>query len=104
MRPQITPVLLDLPSELRGERVIVRPFRAGDGFAVWEAVEESRAHLIPWLPWVNKHATPADSEVFVRHAHTRWLSREDLTLGIWEQTTDRFLGGTGLHRIHWEIP
>jgi ribosomal-protein-serine acetyltransferase len=100
----MTPILLELPAELRGERVIVRPFRPGDGAAVWEAVEESRSHLSPWLPWVSKHAAPADSEVFARQAQVRWLSREDLTLGVWEQTTGRFLGGTGLHRIHWDIP
>jgi RimJ/RimL family protein N-acetyltransferase len=104
MKPQTDPILQELPLALQGERVIVRPFRPGDGIAVWEAVEESRSHLTPWLPWVSKHTSPAESEVFARRAQTRWLSREDLTLGVWEQQTDRFLGGTGLHRIHWDIP
>src|SRR5262245_50811808 len=27
-----------------------------------------------------------------------------MTLGVWDHTTTRFLGGTGLHRIHWDIP
>lgn len=48
------PILRELPEELLGERVQVRPLRAGDGAALWEAVQESRNDLSPWLPWLEK--------------------------------------------------
>ncbi len=35
------PLLVDLPAEIVGERVLIRPFRAGDGLAVFEAIDES---------------------------------------------------------------
>lgn len=98
------PILLELPDELLGERVVVRPYRVGDGIALWEALEESREHILPWLPWGETHRCPEDSEAFARKWQTRWLLRKDLPVGIWERETGRFLGGTGLHRIDWEIP
>src|SRR5579859_6957453 len=98
------PILRDLPDELYGERVLLRPFRAGDGQALWEATEESRDHIRPWLPWGDDTRAPSDSEAYARRALARWVSREDLPLGIWDRATNRFLGGSGLHRIRWNIP
>ncbi len=44
--PLDDPILLDLPDEICGERVLVRPYRFGDGRALFEAVEESRDHIL----------------------------------------------------------
>jgi RimJ/RimL family protein N-acetyltransferase len=96
--------LREVPNELVGERVIVRPYRPGDGAQLWEAVEESREHLLPWLPWGDTHKSPSDSEEFARKMEAKWLLREDMPAGIWERATGRYLGGTGLHRIDWEVP
>jgi ribosomal-protein-serine acetyltransferase len=104
MTDTIPPILRELPDELLGERVQVRPYRAGDGAALWEAVEESREHILPWLPWGDQHRSPTDSEAFVRKCQARWLLREDLPVGIWERATGRFLGGSGLHIVDWEVP
>ena len=104
MEKKKQPILLDLPEELCGERVRIRPYRAGDGAAMWEAVEESREHIRAWLPWGSFHATPDDSEAFVRRALAKWILREDIALGLWDLATGRFLGGIGLHRINWDIP
>ena len=98
------PILRDLPEELLGERVLLRPPRAGDGAAVWEAVEESREQISPWLPWVGKTLVPQDSEAAARRGAARWQTREDLTVGVWERGTGRYLGGSGLHRIDWAVP
>jgi RimJ/RimL family protein N-acetyltransferase len=104
MPNDVQPILVDLPEQLLGERVLVRPFRPGDGQALWEAVEESREHLLPWLPWGDTHRSPADSEAFARKNHARWITREDLPVAIWERATGTFLGGSGLHRIEWDVP
>ena len=98
------PILLDLPDELLGERVLLRPLRPGDGAVIWEAIEESREQIAPWLPWVEKSLGPADSEAAARRAAANWQSREDLGVGIWEKTTGHYLGGSGLHRIDWGVP
>ncbi len=98
------PILCDLPDELLGERILVRPLRPGDGAVIFDAVEESRAEIGPWLPWVEKTRTPDDSEAAARRGAARWLLREDLMVGLWDRETGRYLGGSGLHRIDWAVP
>ena len=104
MTPAPIPILRDLPDTLLGERILLRPLRSGDGAAIFEAVEESRAEIGPWLPWVEKTQTLSDSEEAARRGAARWLLREDLMVGIWDNSTGRYLGGSGLHRIDWTVP
>ncbi len=104
MEPMTPPILRDLPDELIGERILIRPPRPGDGAAIFEAVEESRAEISPWLPWAAKTLAPSDSEQAARRGAARWLLREDLMVGIWDRETGRYLGGSGLHRIDWTVP
>jgi len=98
------PILRDLPDALHGERILLRPLRPGDGAAIFDAVKESREQIAPWLPWVEKTQTPSDSEEAARRGAARWLLREDLMVGIWDKSTDCYLGGSGLHRIDWTVP
>jgi ribosomal-protein-serine acetyltransferase len=104
MANDIPPILRELPDQLLGEKVLIRPYRAGDGQALFEAVDESREHILPWMPWGSQHVTVADSEALVRKWQAKWILREDLALGVWDRTTGRYLGGSGLHRIDWEVP
>ncbi len=100
---RMDPILIDLPDELVGERTVVRPYRAGDGAALFEAIDESREHILPWMPWGPQHAKPSDTEAFVRQARARYDRREDLPLAFFDRHTRRILGGTGLHRIDWAV-
>lgn len=100
----LPPILCPLPEELLGPRVLLRPPRAGDGAATWEAIEETRAQLRLWLPWVDQTHSVEDCEAAARRGAARWLLREDLQVRVWDRATGRFLGGSGLHRIRWEVP
>jgi ribosomal-protein-serine acetyltransferase len=97
------PILIDLPEQLTGARLLVRPYAAGDGPAVFEAVEESREHLLPWLPWGPNHKCVEDTEAMARTWRARWDQRDDLTVGLWRLSDRRYLGGSGLHRIDWHV-
>jgi ribosomal-protein-serine acetyltransferase len=74
----LEPILIDLPDELHGPRVLLRPYRRGEGQEVYEAVRESRETLAPWMPWVEEHRNP--------------------------RASGRFLGSTGLHPRDWAVP
>ncbi len=102
--PILLPIQRPLPTQMLSPRLLVRPYQAGDGTALYKAVDEDRAHLARWLPWVDKHTDIAASEETARRMHSRWLNREDLTVGLWEQSSGRLLGGSGLHRCNWEVP
>ncbi len=89
--------LIPLFEELRGPQVVVRPYRLEDAEEVFAAVDESREHLWPWLPWVVQHQTVEDTRDFILRTPAKWLLREDLTVGIFEASSGRYLGGSGLH-------
>src|SRR5512133_3425604 len=75
------PTLYELPHELRGVRVCLRPDAVGDGVAVQEAIEESRDHLRPWMAWTDSRRTVQECETYVRQALARWITQEDITVG-----------------------
>lgn len=104
MTKKFNPVLLDFPTELRGERVLLRPFRDEDVPALWEAVDLSRQHLRPWMPWVHDHIGPEFSREYVRKMQARWTLCEDFSMGVWRHSDGRLLGASGLHRIDWSVP
>jgi ribosomal-protein-serine acetyltransferase len=103
MTAPIRPALIELPAELRGDRVVLRPVRPMDAEAIFAAINESRGHLRPWMPWVDNHRTVDDTREYCVRTAARWLLREDLAMSIFEVRDDRYLGGTGLHEPDWEL-
>ena len=99
--------LLPLFNELRGERVLVRPYRLEDAEAVQEAVAESREHIRPWLPFFDQHQTVEESRDWITRVMASWLLREDLVTSLWDVATGRYVGGSGLHPrgypTSWEV-
>jgi ribosomal-protein-serine acetyltransferase len=94
--------LIPLFEELRGERIVVRPYRESDAQDLFEAVAESRDHIRPWLPFADAHQTIEESRDWIIQMMAHWLLREDLILSVWEAATNRYLGGTGLHAHNWD--
>jgi RimJ/RimL family protein N-acetyltransferase len=95
---------VQLPEELGGERIVLRPYRLDDAPAVFEAVDQSRTRLRLWMEWVDGHAALSDSEDYCRRVSVNWENRSDFALGIWHKETGRFLGGTGFHNTDWSVP
>jgi RimJ/RimL family protein N-acetyltransferase len=104
MNPPVNPILLDPPEELLGERVIVRAWREEHAPALWAAVEASRAHLAPWMPWVHEHNSAQFSREYTRRVQAKWALREDMPMGIWTRADQTLVGATGLHRFDWSVP
>ncbi|HEV7665792.1 MAG TPA: GNAT family N-acetyltransferase [Chloroflexota bacterium] len=97
------PIHLSLPDTLEGPRVLLRPYAERDAAAVLASVDESRESLAPWMIWAHADHTVADYVAHIRRWQARWVLREELHLGIFDRHTGRHLGGTGLHRIDWQI-
>lgn len=98
------PTLYELPHELRGVRVCLRPYAVGDGVAVQEAIEESRDQLRPWMAWTDSRRTVQACEAYVRQALARWLTQEDVTVGMWECSSKRYVGGAWLYYTDRRVP
>ena len=100
------PILRDFPDQFDTERLTIRSPRPGDGPALNVAVAASWARLQPWMAWAQAPQPPpvAESEAWIRRAHTNFLQRTDLPLVCFLRGTDTLVMGSGLHRIDWVIP
>ncbi len=98
------PILLDFPDTFDTERLTVRSPMPGDGEELQAAVAESIDDLRPWLPWAKEIPTVEEEEIAVRKGHARFLTREDLWLLLFLKGTHTLVGGSGLHRIDWNVP
>jgi ribosomal-protein-serine acetyltransferase len=103
MSDPLYPVLIPLFDELQDERLLVRPYRESDAQALFDAINESRDHLRPWLPFADQHQVLEETRNWINSERAQWILRENLNLSIWEKASGRFLGGTALHPRAWEI-
>lgn len=97
------PTLIEMPDDIRGERVLLRPYRVEDAEQILAAVDESREHLRPWVNWVDEMATIDDCRDYCIRCAARWLLRSDLSVGIFAADSGEYLGGTGLHDPDWNV-
>jgi len=99
------PILFDFPYSFDTERLTIRGPLPGDGEEVHAAVKESVAELRPWMPWAaEKIMSVEEYEIRLREGQLKFLSREDLWMMILLRRTNTIIGGTGLHRIDWNVP
>jgi RimJ/RimL family protein N-acetyltransferase len=78
-----------------GER-LTRPAR-GDVPAWVAAVNESREHLEPWMPWARTPASLTSMGTYLRQVHERWESGDEFGYLIRPSDGDAVIGGCGLH-------
>lgn len=98
--PQFTRI--PLFEELRGERVVVRPWRIEDAEELFAAVVESRAHLLAWMPWASGHQSVEDSREVLTRMVAGWMLRADMPVALCDAASGRLVGGSGLHPRDWE--
>lgn len=101
------PLLVDVPSQIETERLLLRPHRTGDGAILHEALAESIDELrrfLWFLPWVSEAQTPASAEIRCRRAEAAFIARSDLPYLMFEKSSGRLVGSVGLHRTDWQLP
>ncbi|WP_173917190.1 GNAT family N-acetyltransferase [Halobacillus sp. Marseille-Q1614] len=96
-------ILLDFPDHFETERLLIRMPKPGDGRAVYESIQASRNELKPWLPFAHHEQTEEETEANIRHAHIRFLKREDLRFLVFLKDTGQLVCSSGLHRMDWQV-
>jgi ribosomal-protein-serine acetyltransferase len=77
-------------------RLILAPIDTSDARDLWSAVDASRTHLEPWLPWVPFNI---DAEASFRYAEASaadWDNARACRFGIRDRIGRRLLGVVGL--------
>ena len=98
------PILLDFPYSFDTERLTIRGPLPGDGKEIHAAVLESLDELRPWMPWAMNILNEKEYEVRAREGQLKFLAREDLWMMLLLKGTQTIIGGSGLHRIDWDVP
>ncbi|MEZ6235558.1 MAG: GNAT family protein [Phycisphaerales bacterium] len=93
-----------LPSRFETRRLVVRTYEPEDALAVLLAIRSSRESLLPWLPWAAwDHRTIMEAVAtltrFKSEANAASLAagRLHVPYGVYDRSSGRILGGTGLH-------
>lgn len=85
-----------IPVDATLDLVLLEPRHAGMLFAV---VDENRAHLRRWLPWVDATRSVHDSAAYIHATLGQFARSEALSVGIFTQGA--LAGGIGYHPIDW---
>jgi ribosomal-protein-serine acetyltransferase len=95
--------MLSVPSrsELRGHplesaRLALAPIEASDSQELWLAIEGSRAHLEPWLPWVPFNSDADASYRYADASASDWDQGRACRFTIRHRATRALLGVVGL--------
>ena len=95
--PSLTPLF----DTLVGERVIVRPHMRADFDEMWEAIQESRERIRPWLPFADQ--TEDELRDWLARTEAKWITREMLGMAIIGRESGQLAGNIGLMTRNWEI-
>jgi RimJ/RimL family protein N-acetyltransferase len=102
------PSLRPMFEELRGTRVLLRPYTLADAAERHTANAESRDHLRPWEPeQADAFYTLDETRDWIIRVSADWLLRKRFSIGMWHIETQQYLGGLGLHPREpdgWAIP
>lgn len=81
---------------LETTRLVLHPLDASDTRDLWTAVEASRPHLEPWLPWVPFNVDLDSSGRYAEASAADWDAARACRFAIRDRQTRRFLGVIGL--------
>ncbi len=99
-------MLLEIPTELESERLLLRPYQSGDGAWLHTLLQRDRSYLAEALASVHAHfgfdlGRHNDAELFVRHMTADWILRRRFVFGVWEKASMGYVGQIWLECKAW---
>jgi len=98
--------MIELPSELETERLVVRKYRKGDGkeyLALFER-NDNRSALKEFVDEAKEITTLEEAEIKIREHRAEWTSRKRFVMGIWLKSTGEFIGEIWIEPENWDVP
>jgi ribosomal-protein-serine acetyltransferase len=94
---------IDLPMPISTPRLVLRPFREGDGVIINEAIIESFDVLHRYMDWAVSKPSVEESEQYAREAAANWILKKCdepwLPMCIIDKFTNQLIGATGFHSM-----
>jgi len=101
--PTARPMLIDLPNQFVGERVLARQYIDEDVAALHATIETSREHLQRWLPGFDSERSLDDIRESIRRSQAQWVLRESFSMGLFLLNGTQ-IGDLRLRPTNWQIP
>jgi hypothetical protein len=78
-------LLLDIPTQLETERLVIRKYAKGDGRGLYLLLErnDNRDLLKENVEEVSSIKTDEDAEIKIRKHAAEWNARDRFVMGIW---------------------
>ena len=94
--PTLTSILID-------DDLLLRSYKPEDAPELFRCVNESRAHLRPFLNWVDTTTRTEHSLQFIQSAIAQQATGEEMALGIFLQQERQLIGGIGMHNWNHDL-
>jgi RimJ/RimL family protein N-acetyltransferase len=88
-----------MKTERTDGQVMIRPYRAADTEALYEAARESINEVYPWLPWCRPGYTMDESSAYVMSRDDAWIKGQEYSFGIFDVRTGAYMGCAELNHI-----
>ena len=87
-------LLLDFPSRLDTDRLIIRKYEKGDGTALYSLLErnDNREHLKEHVDEATQIKTEQEAEIRLRELAADWVVRNRFVIGIWMKLSGMYVG------------
>ena len=99
-------LLIELPEKIETERLVMRPYRPGDGKAYFEVCQRNKGHLAQFEAGNPIHDvnTLEEAEILVRQFALSWFKREAFFLGCWLKSSGAFAAQIYIGPHNWRQP
>lgn len=99
-------LLLDIPSQLSTERLIIRKYADGDGAELYLLLERNnnRDFLKENTEEMSAIKTEEEAEIRIRKRAAEWIARDRFVMGIWSKSERKYIGEIWIEPKNWEVP
>jgi len=99
-------LLLDVPTRLESERLMVRKYEEGDGRALHLLLERNgnREFLRENVEEVSSISSEEEAESVVRKRSAEWSAHDRFVMGIWLKSEDKYVGQIWIEPKNWGVP
>ena len=79
------------------DRLIIRCFNPVDAKLLHASIQESKDHLLPWMPWANNEPEEMQKRIDrLRMYRANFDQNKEYSYGIFDKLETELIGGTGL--------
>lgn len=99
-------LLLNIPSQLESERLIIRKYVKGDGRDLFMLLQrnDNRNFLKENVEEVASIKTEEDAEIKIRKHAAEWVARDRFVMGIWLKSENIYVGEIWIEPKKWDVP